>query len=375
MRSDFLLDPDVIFLNHGSFGACPKPVFEQYQAWQLELERQPVEFLGRRYDGLMTTAAESLAHYLGTSAENLVFVPNATVGLNTIARAIDLQPGDEVLTTTHDYGALEMTWRHVAYVTGATIVERAIPLPLQDEDAITEALFTGLSERTKVIFLSHITSPTALILPVRKIAQLARDLGILTVIDGAHVPGQLELNLDELGVDFYSGNLHKWLCAPKGSAFYYARPEHHDLIQPLVVSWGWAEESLVDRTRWQGTRDIASYLTVPDAIRYQQEHDWAQVRRECHELAIYAMHRLCEVTGLPPIAMPRFFAQMIVAPLPGGLDYEALKSRLYDEYRIEVPITKQGISRHFIRVSIQAYNTRADVDALVTALGEILRDE
>ncbi len=372
MRSDFLLDPDVVFLNHGSFGACPKPVFETYQAWQLELERQPVEFLGRRFATLLREATEPLAQYLGTSAEHLVFVPNATTGLNTIARSIQLQPGDEVLTTTHEYGALEMTWQHIAYETGAHIIERPLPIPLQDDDEIIASLWSGLSERTKVIFLSHITSPTGLILPVQKICQLARDLGILTVIDGAHAPGQIDLKLDDLGADFYSGNCHKWLCAPKGAAFYFVRPEHHDLIQPLVVSWGFAEERLFDRTKWQGTRDIAAYLTVPDAIRYQQEHDWVQVRQRCHDLAMHTMHRMCEVTGHPPIAMPRFFGQMAVSQLPEGIDPAGLKTRLYDDYRVEVPITRQGTSRHFVRVAIQGYNTQSDADALVTALAEIL---
>src|SRR5947207_11322178 len=217
----FLLRPDAAFLNHGSFGACPKPVFETYQAWQREIEAQPVDFLARRINGLLAEARTRLGEFLGVSGDNLVFVPNVTHAINIVARSLDLQPGDEVLSTDHEYGASDRTWRFNCGLRGARFVRTPIPLPLPSDMEILEELWRGVTERTKVIFLSHITSPTAVVFPVAEVCKRARDAGILTVIDGAHAPGQVDLSLDALGADFYSGNCHKWLCSPKGAGFLY----------------------------------------------------------------------------------------------------------------------------------------------------------
>ncbi len=271
LRDEFLLDPDVIYLNHGSFGATPRPVFDSYQRWQRELERQPTEFLGRRAGILLEQSRTVLAEYLGTSSANLAYVTNATTGLNAAARSLALGPGDEVLASDHEYGALDRTWRFLAQKQGFQYINQPIPLPVTTPEAFVEALWQGVTPRTRVIFISHITSPTALIFPVEAVCQRARAQGILTVIDGAHVPGHLPLNLDALGADYYSGNLHKWLCAPKGAGFLYARSERMHTIEPLVVSWGYKSEQpgpspLVDYIEWQGTRDISAFFTVPDAF-------------------------------------------------------------------------------------------------------------
>lgn len=373
VREQYLLDPDIIFLNHGSFGACPAVVFEQYQQWQRELERQPVEFLGRRYDVLLREARDTLADFVGTAGDNLIFVPNATAGLNTVARSLQLNPGDEILTTTHEYGALNHMWQYISQQTGAKVIQCELPLPVADTDELIEVIWSGITDRTRILFLSHITSSTALILPVRKLCKRARAAGILTVIDGAHVPGHLPLDLDTLGADFYSGNCHKWLSAPKGSAFLYAHPDHHALLDPLTISWGWDGNTLFERTRWQGTRDIAAYLSVPDAIRFQQQHHWRQLAIACHNLAVDTMHHICEITKLAPLAKPRFFGQMVAVPLPPMTTNNAavLKARLYDDYRIEIPLTTLN-DQHFIRVSLAAYNQQADVDALISALRDLL---
>jgi len=370
LRELFLLDPTITFLNHGSYGACPRPVFEAYQQWQLELERQPVLFLGRRYHALYQDARDALANYLDATPTNIAFVPNATTGLNTIARSLDLKPQDEILTTDHEYGALDLMWQFLANRKKLTLVRQKIPLPLMGEEAVIEAFWAGVTARTRVIFLSHITSSTALILPVEKICHRARQAGILTVVDGAHAPGQIPLQLERIGADFYSGNCHKWMCAPKSSAFIYARPEHHELIHPLVISWGWDEEAdFYARTAWQGTRDVSAFLTVPQAIRFLQAQQWETAQQRCHELAIHTMHRICEISGKAPLAMPRFFGQMVSAPLPDCAADE-LQQQLYADYRIEVPIIEhQGAV--YIRVSIQIYNTREDADALIKALQEI----
>ena len=324
MQSDWLLNPDITFLNHGSFGACPRPVFETYQRWQLELERQPVEFMGRRYHDLMNAARQKLADYINAAADDLIFVPNATVGINLVARSLKLQPGDVIVMTDHEYGAIHKTWEFIANKTGAELCIKTMPLPLTDPQQVVDALFDELPERTAVIAISHLTSPTAVILPIADICQRARQQGILTVIDGAHAPGQLPLDLAEIGADFYTGNCHKWLCAPKGSGFLHARSEHHAMLDPLVISWGWGwpDNTFVNANQWQGTRDVAAYLSVPAAIEYQQAHDWPAVRARCHKMAIETMHLINQLTGLPAIATDDFFAQMSLAALP-PIDKEA----------------------------------------------------
>jgi len=394
LRSEFLLRPDVVFLNHGSFGACPRPVFKEYQRWQLELERQPVEFLGRRFDSLMREARESLAVYVGADANDLVYVTNATTALNAVARSLSLGPGDEVLATDHEYGALDRTWRFVCARRGATYVNQPLPLPVESVEQAVEAIWSGVTERTRVLFLSHITSPTALILPVAELVQRARAAGILSIVDGAHAPGQIPLDLDALGADFYAGNLHKWLCAPKGAGFLHVRKVAQPLLEPLVVSWGWQPEQttllaldtaqtspFILQQEWQGTRDISAHLAVQAAIRFQEEHNWPQVRRQCHELLRYARGAIGRLTGLVPICpdSAEWYAQMAAFPLP-SCDAAELKRRLYDEYRVEVPITEWSAPgqegpedrRQLVRVSVQGYNTRRDVETLIEALTALL---
>ncbi len=375
LREEFLLDPEVVFLNHGAFGACPKPVFAEYQRWQLELERQPVEFLGRRFAALMRAARERLAAYLHTAGDNLVYVSNATVGINIVARSLRLGAGDEILTTDHEYGAIDRAWRFVCQKSGAAYRSQPIPLPFPTEEEFVELFWAGVTPRTRVILLSHITSPTALIFPVREICRRAREAGILTVIDGAHAVGQLPLDLDDLGADFYTSNGHKWLCAPKGAAFLYARPERQALVEPLVVSWGWQSDApgpsrFVDEQEWQGTRDPAAYLALPAALDFYATHGWDEVRAACHALAVETRARLAALTGLPAIGPDGAFAQMFSAFLP-LCDAETLQRRLYDEHRIEVPLITWN-DRPLLRVSIQGYNTRGDADRLVCALERLL---
>lgn len=369
-RNDFLIDDTVVFLNHGSFGACSKPVFAKYQQYQLELERQPIEFLGRRSDAMLNDARQVLADYLNAPVEELIFVPNATLGLNVVARSMVLNAGDEILTTNHEYGALNKTWQFMCQQTGAEIVRYTVDLPYTSDDAFVEGFFQKVTPRTKVIFLSHITSPTALIFPVDKICARARELGILTMIDGAHVPGQIPLDLTTIGADVYSGNCHKWLCSPKGSAFLHVRKDYHPKVHPLVISHGWYEGAdFIMQNQWQGTRDIAPFLSVPDAIQFQQEHDWEEVRATCHQLALNTQARLCDDFGLQPISENQF-AQMVAIPLP-ECDVADVKSRLYDEFRVEVPVHEYE-GKPYVRVSYQAYNSADDAQALINALHKIL---
>ncbi len=379
LKALFLLDPDIVFLNHGSFGACPLPVFETYQALQHELERQPVAFLGRQAAARLAHAREKLAAYLGVAADEVVYFPNPTTAMNMVARSLRLQPNDEILTTDHEYGAMDRTWHFICQQTGARYVRQPIPLPVTEADAWLETFWSGVNERTKLIFLSHITSPTALTFPVEAICHRARAAGLLCIVDGAHAPGHIPLNLPAIGADLYTGACHKWLCAPKGAAFLYARHETQHWLEPLVVSWGYESDrpsasSFIDYHEWQGTRDLAAFLTVPAAIEFQAQHDWDAVRQQCHRLACDTRQRLNALTGFEPICpdSPQWFTQMFAARLPARTDLEALKQRLYDEFRVEVPVVSWNHQK-FIRVSFQGYNTQGDADILVEALKRLLR--
>jgi isopenicillin-N epimerase len=377
LREHFLLRPDVVYLNHGAFGACPRDVFEAYQKWQLDLERQPTEFLGRRFAGLMSEARAVLADYVGAEPNDLVYITNVTMGLNMVARSLRLGPDDEVLSTDHEYGALDRTWRFVCQKRRARYVRQPVDLPLTDAQQAVEAIWAGVSSRTRVLFVSHITSPTGIIFPVAELVRKAREMNILTIVDGAHAPGQIPLGLDALGADVYLGNAHKWMLSPKGAAFLHARREVQQLLEPLIVSWGWEAESpgpsrFVDHHEWQGTRDIAPFLAVPAAIRFMAQHDWPQVRRRCHELVRSARQAVTELIGLEPITPdgPEWFAQMVALPLP-RCDPQLLQQQLLARYRIEIPIITWN-GRQFARISVQGYNTPADVDALVAALTVLL---
>ena len=377
LREQFLLRKDISFLNHGSFGACPRPVFEKYQAWQRELESQPVEFLGRRVVGLLAEARAVLAGFVGTSPDNVVYVPNITWAMNAVANSIKLKQGDEVLGTDLEYGAVERTWRYHCDRQGARYITQSIDLPVTTADAIVDQLWAGVTERTRVIVVSHITSGTALILPVAEICRRARAAGILTAIDGAHAPGQIEVDVEAVGADFYCANCHKWLCSPKGAGFLYATREAQELLDPLVVSWGYKSEHrssslFIDHFQQMGTADPAAYLSVPAAIAFQRENDWPSVRAACHTLVGNARDRIGELTGLPPLVpdSTEWWSQMATMPIP-PVDGHPLHERLWNEYQIEIPVA--GANRHpGVRISIQAYNTQQDVDRLVDALAVLL---
>jgi isopenicillin-N epimerase len=358
----------VVFLNHGSFGACPRPVFDEYQRWQRELEWQPVEFLARRYEGLIDEAKAPLAAYLGARPEDLVFVPNATAGMNVFARSVELGRGDEVLATTDEYGAVDYLWQHVCDRAAATFVRR----PVTPGPGLVDELWSAVTPRTRVLSVSHITSATALVFPVAEICRRARAAGILVAVDGAHAPGQVDVDLGTLGADVYTGNCHKWLLSPKGAGFLWARPEHQPWLAPLVVGWSEREQSFAARHRWQGTHDPAAYLSVPAAIDLRAEHDWDTVRRRCHGLAVEVGRRLAGL-GLRQLAPDEsWLGQMVAAELPAGCDTDELKRRLYDEHRVEIPVQRWR-ERPLIRASFQGYNDDADLEALVEALRAELR--
>ncbi|MFN2158805.1 MAG: aminotransferase class V-fold PLP-dependent enzyme [Anaerolineales bacterium] len=380
MKKLFFLDPELIFLNHGAFGATPKPVLDVYQSWQNKLERQPVEFFVREMLGALKTARQTLGDYLKADPDDLVYIPNATYGVNILARSLALKQGDEILTTDHEYGACENAWEFVARKTGAKLVRQPIPLPLSSPGEIAEQIWEGVTSRTRVIFISHISSPTAVRLPVELICKEARKAGILTVIDGAHAPGQIPVDIGAIDPDFYTGNCHKWMLSPKGAGFLYTRSELQHMVDPLVVSWGWGENSpfqsgsrYLDYFEWSGTNDPSAYLSVPAAIWFQEEHNWPEIQSRCQEILADGVMRIEELTGLDSayshLAEP--FAQMAVVRLPHLRSTEKFQDALLQRYRIEVPCIEWN-RQHFLRISIQGYNSREDMEALVEALRELL---
>ena len=387
LARQFLLDETVVFLNHGSYGACPRPVFETWQSWQRLLETQPVAFLDPRrgYTERMRSSREALAGEIGTSADNVVGVVNATAGLNIVAQSLKLAPGDEILTTDHEYAALEKTWAYVCRRTGAVVKPVTVPLPLTREADFTAALLDGMSERTRVLFLSHITSPTALVFPIENAIAEAKRRGIWTIIDGAHTPGHIPLDLEALDVDFYAGNCHKWLMAPKGSAFLYVRPELQSMIDPLVISHGWTADNkepgalgpfgntpFIDSIEMQGTRDPSAWMTVVEAIRFRHANGWDEVADRCRDLAQATAAEMARITGLPPLSAPQFCApQMVAMPIP-TCDPEWVHDTLIHDYNIEIPVFRWK-NHHIARLSVQGYNNQQQTQMLVHALKCLLK--
>lgn len=377
----FLLRKGLTFLNHGSFGSCPKPVFQNYQDWQLRLEQQPVAFLDQERDLInnLSKPRNMLAQEFNTSAQNLVRVTNATTGLNAIARSIALTEGDEILTTDHEYAAVENTWEFLVRKVGAKIVRAQVTMPLVSADQFYEDLVSQMNERTKILLLSHITSPTALLFPIKRVIDEARRRGIITVIDGAHAPGLIDLDLDELGADFYVGNCHKWLLAPKGAGFLWARPDWHQKLEPLVISHGWnVKDRKEDRTAFldgfeiQGTQDPSAWLAVPAALEFRETHHWDEVSAVCNQRAQEFAKRVTEFTQMEPLSSPQFCApQMVAMPMPKS-DPKALKSFLLNERNIEIPVFDwKGTT--IVRVSVAAYNSADDLNNLLEALRDYFK--
>ncbi len=377
-RADFQLDPDLVFLNHGSFGAVPLAVQHAYEGLQREMERNPVEWLQRRAPDLLGAARARLARFVGAGADDVVFFPNPTTAVNMVARNLRLAPGDEVVTTDHEYGAMHRTWRKLCAEAGASYVRVHIPTPVVTADDFVERVWAAVTPRTRVLFLDHLTSATALVFPVAELCRRARAAGIVSIVDGAHVPGHIPLHLSALACDIYTGALHKWAYAPKGCSFLYARAEAQAWLEPLVVSWGWESDNptasqFVDYHEWQGTRDLSPFLAVSAALDFVESHDWPAVRAEGHRLTLATRRRVDALTGLGSISPDStdWIGQMASIRLPDHLDVLRLKQRLFDEYRIEVPLPVWN-GQNFVRVSFAAHNTQADSDALLAALGALL---
>ncbi|HPI20852.1 MAG TPA: aminotransferase class V-fold PLP-dependent enzyme [Candidatus Kapabacteria bacterium] len=379
MKSQFLLNPEITFLNHGSFGACPKPIFENYQYWQLELEKEPVQFIQKNSAQYLKTSKDALANYIGCSSDDFFYTTNPTVAVNTVLRSLNLEEGDEVLTTNHEYGAMDRTWSYFSKKKGIKYIRQNISLPILSKEQILDEFWSGYTSKTKIIFISHISSVTALVFPVKEICEKARELGLITIIDGAHVPGQLDLNIQELNPDFYTGALHKWLLAPKGVSFLYVKKTFQNSIDPLVVSWGYESESpsdsqFLDYHQHQGTRDISAFLTIPKAIEFLRVNNWEERAASCRKLIRDNYNKFCELLNSKPICpvTSEFLVQMCSIPIQTTKPLE-LKETLFHKYKIEIPVMKLE-DKFFLRIAINVYNSQQDLEILQEALEDIIEN-
>ncbi|MCP4847250.1 MAG: aminotransferase class V-fold PLP-dependent enzyme [Verrucomicrobiaceae bacterium] len=376
MKSEFLLAPEIAYLNHGSFGACPSSVFAACQRYQRELELEPVSFLQRYFPEKIHLARVNLARFLNCEADQLAFVRNATYGMNLVAGSLPIGSGDTVLTTDHEYGAVDRMWQTVCRETGAKLKRVQIPLPVPCAQDLVDAVSENLDPSVRVLTFSHITSASSMRFPAEELVGLAANAGIISVIDGAHAPGQLPLEVGKLNADFYVGNCHKWLLSPKGAAFVHVASKWADHIRPPVVSWGNISKgstALLLENEWQGTADISATLAVSDAIAFLEKHHWFdEVIPDCTRLLSSATSSLLEITGQHDIygSAELRAPQMASFLLPEG-DCSTLHSRLFEEYQVELPVftAPQG---NLFRVSLQAYNTEEDITRLVASLGDLL---
>lgn len=375
IRSQFLLNPDIIHFSHGSFGACPKPIFDDYQKWQLELEKNTFNFFVKQGPVLLEKSREALGNFVGSDKDDLVFTMNPSYAFNIVIKDFGLEAGDEILTTDLEYGAMDRTWNYYCKRAGAKYVRQPITLPLTSKEQVVEELFKGLTPKTKAVFISHITSSTALRLPIEEICKRAKAEGLITVVDGAHVPGHIDLNLQELGADIYTGACHKWLLTPKGCSFLYVKKEFQP-FDPLVISWGFesetpSESKFIDHHQLQGTRDFSAFLTIQAALKFREDYNWNQVTEDCRKLSQSNYKRFAEVTSgemLCPVS-DDFLGQMCSVRI-NTPDPVALQDLLYNKYRIEIPVMEHG-DKVFLRYSINGYHTQKDLDVLFDSLDEI----
>lgn len=374
----FLLRKDITFLNFGSFGACPKPIFEDYQKWQYELEQEPVQFItvnGLRY---LEKSREALASFLNCGARDLVYVTNPSYAVNTIAKSLNLQHGDEILTTNLEYGACDKAWNYYCKKTGAKYVQQSISLPLITKEKFVEEFFKGFTPKTKLVFISHITSSTALVFPVKEIVAEAKRKGVLVFVDGAHAPAHVDLDLTALNADIYTGACHKWMMTPKGSSFLYVKKELQEKFDPLVISWGYeaffpSDSKFLDWHQMNGTRDYSAFLTIPKAIEFMNQYQWKEVSERCKKLVRDNAIRFCELAGTQPLCpiTDEFLGQLFSIPI-NTKEPEKLQRHLFEHYKIEIPVMRHG-DKVYLRYSINAFNSQHDLDVLYNAISELIQ--
>ncbi|MDZ8055818.1 MAG: aminotransferase class V-fold PLP-dependent enzyme [Aulosira sp. ZfuVER01] len=377
------LDKSVTFLNHGSFGACPKAVMAVQQRLRSQLEQEPLRFFGREWEPLLDNARSKLAEFIGADSQDLVFVNNATTGVNSVLRSLSLSTEDEILTTNHEYNACRNALDFIASRTGARIVVAQIPFPIDSPQQVMAAVMGRVTTKTRLALLDHITSQTGLIFPIKQLVKELQKQGVDTLIDGAHAPGMIPLNLREIGATYYTGNCHKWLCAPKGAAFLYVQPDKQSEIRPLTISHG-ANSPRTDKTRfqlefdWTGTDDPTAYMCVPEAIAFMGSllpGGWNELMQRNHQLVLEGRQILCQSLGVLPPCPDEMVGSMAVIPMPATWDnrhFMSVHDELFDKFGIQVQVIPwPETPRLLVRISAQVYNTREQYVDLAKALIEL----
>ena len=382
MKNHWTLDPQIVFLNHGSFGATPRVVLEKQNQLRAQMEAEPVRFFVRELEPLLDDARSQLARFLNADPAGLAFVPNATAGVNAVLRSLDLDKHDELLVTNVEYNACRNALDYVAAINGSKVVVADVPFPIESPDVVVELILQKVTDRTRLLLIDHVTSQTALILPVERIVAELQKRGVDTLIDGAHAPGMLPLDLRAIGAAYYTGNLHKWVCAPKGAAFLYVRENRRAGVRPVSISHG-ANSQRRDRSRfhlefdWTGTFDPTAWLCVPESLRVMEglvDGGWPEIMRRNHELALRARDILTSDKPAPD----EMIGAMAAVPLPDGdlsvapsLYGDPLQDRLLLEYNIEVPVVPwPHPPKRVLRVSAQLHNTIEEYELLKAALLE-----
>ncbi len=382
----WLLDPNVTFLNHGSFGSCPRTVLEFQQGIRERLERQPVRFLVRELEPLWDAARATLAQFVGADTDDLVFVANATTGVNTVLRSLQFDPGDELLVTNHEYNACRNALNFVAERSGARVVVAEVPFPIHSEDDFVRPVIEKITPRTRLALLDHVTSQTGLVFPIARLVQELAARGVDTLVDGSHAPGMVPLDLRQIGAAYYTGNCHKWICAPKGAALLHVRRDRQQNIRPLTISHG-ANSTRTDRSRfliefgWTGTSDPSAILSVPEALRFMAKllpGGWPEIMRRNHALVRAARKLLCKTLEIQPPCPDSFLGALASLPIPDATTTTPTKSPLYldpwqdhllDVHQIEVPIIPWPTApRRLLRVSAQLYNSLPQYQKLADAV-------
>ncbi len=383
-RRHWLLAPGTVFLNHGSFGACPKPVLEAQAELRQQMEAEPVQFLWRRYEQRLEPARAAVAHFVGAKPRDLVFVTNATTAVNAVVRSLALRPGDELLTTSQDYNACRNVLVEIARRACARVRIARLPFPVCSEDDLVEPILRAVNRRTRLALIDHVTSNTALVLPLERILRELEARGVEALVDGAHAPGMLPLNLPKLGAAYYTGNLHKWVCAPKGAAFLWVRQDKQARLQPAVVSHGNNTHRpgfshFQDRFDWAGTFDPTAWMCAREAVRWMGRllpGGWPEILRRNHQLAVHGRQLICDKLGLTPPCPPGMLGAMATIPLPARFQGIAKTARidreqllLYDRFGIEVPFMRfKRTDGRCLRISAQIYNPAAEYEYLAAAM-------
>lgn len=369
IKDQFLLDPEIRYLNHGSFGACPKPILENYQFWQNLLEREPVQFITKTAPEALSVSKQALAKYIGCDTEDFFFIPNPTMAVNQVVKSLNFQRGDEVLSTNLEYGAIDKTFEFYSKKNGFTYRKQNISLPLVSKEKFIEEFWKGYNEKTKAISIGQCTSATALIFPVKEICEKAKELGLITIVDGAHIPGHIPLNLHEIKADFYTGTLHKWLLGPKGSTFLYVNKNFQNRLEPLIISWGYeaakpTKSKFLEENEMQGTRDISAFLTAPAIMNFFEENEMEQRQAECRKVVLEQYPQFCELLRTEPLSpvTEEFLGQMCSIPIKTE-NPVALKETLYNDYKIEIPVMFAR-DQTYLRISYQVYNRIDDLEYL-----------